>query len=72
MYVLYVILMYGASILSWVSTCHILFIANLRRSDVESTGSWQLDFWHVSFGMSVRKLDVQPLGSWRFYFGPPG
>ena len=44
----------------------------MRKSDVEPTGSWRLDFGHISFGTIVRQSNVEPLGSWWLDFGPPG
>ena len=72
MFVLYVLLMNGATILFWVGTWCFLFNTSVIRSDVEPTGSWGLDFGYVSFGTIVRHSDVEPPGSWRLDFGPPG
>ena len=68
MSVLYILIMDGALTLLWFRTWNFLFITNERRSDVEPTGSWWLDFWYVSFGMSVIHSDVEPLDYWWFDF----
>ena len=62
MSILCVLLMNSAAILLSVVIWHILFSTSVRRSDVEPTNSWWLDFG-VSFGMSVVQSYVELLGS---------
>ena len=67
-----VLLINGAAILLCVCTWSIFFSTIIRRSDVELTGSWRLDFRNVSFGTSVRHSDVEPLSYLQLDFRHPG